>query len=78
MFPLNSNSDIEIDLQDLILQSISNTADEQARLEIQQITETLVNRTDQINHSSYVTHALITHFHLFTQIKSMQCRNNRC
>jgi hypothetical protein len=54
MFSLNSNSsDIDSYLQDLILESISNTADEQARLEIKQITETLVNLTDQINNSSY-------------------------
>jgi phenylpyruvate tautomerase PptA (4-oxalocrotonate tautomerase family) len=51
MFSLNSNSDIEIYLQDLILQSISSTADEQARLEIKQITETLVKLTNQINQS---------------------------
>jgi hypothetical protein len=51
MFSLNSNSDIEIYLQDLILQSISKTADEQARLEIKQITETLVNLTNEINQS---------------------------
>jgi hypothetical protein len=65
MFSLNSNSDIETYLQDLILESISNIADEQARLEIQQLTETLVNRTDQINNSSYVSHTLINHFYLF-------------
>jgi hypothetical protein len=51
MFSLNSNSDIETYLQDLILQSISNTADEQARLEIKQMTETLVKLTDEINQS---------------------------
>jgi hypothetical protein len=53
MFSLNTNCDIDSYLQDLIVQSISNTADEQARLEIKEITETLIHQTDQINNSSY-------------------------
>jgi len=56
MFSLNSNSEIESYLQDLILESISNIADEQARSEIKQITETLVNLTDEITDSSYDIH----------------------
>ncbi|CAF4938648.1 unnamed protein product, partial [Rotaria sp. Silwood1] len=51
MFSLDSNSDIKSYLEDLILESISNTANEQAKLEIKQITETLVNLTDEINNS---------------------------
>ena len=59
MFSLDLSCDIESHLEDLILQSISNTADEQARLEVQQITEILVNRTDQIDHSSYIIVPLV-------------------
>jgi hypothetical protein len=57
MFSLNSNSDIDTYLQDLILQSISNIADEQSRLEIKKITETLINFTEQINNCSYDFHS---------------------
>jgi hypothetical protein len=65
MFSLNSNSDIEIYFQDLILESISNTADEQARLEIKQITDTLINLTDQLNNSSYAFHNLINLIYIY-------------
>ncbi|CAF1092902.1 unnamed protein product [Rotaria sordida] len=51
MFSLDSNCDIKSYLEDLILESITNTANEQAKLEIKQITETLVNLTDEINNS---------------------------
>ena len=53
MFSFDSNIDINTYLQDLILESISTTADEQARLEIKQITQTLANLTDQINNPEY-------------------------
>ena len=55
MFSLTSDSDIETHIQDLLLESVFNTADEQARIEIKQITEKLINLTDQMNHSSYLT-----------------------
>ncbi|UJR38338.1 hypothetical protein I4U23_031008 [Adineta vaga] len=45
LFSLNSDVNIEIYIQDLILQSISNTADEQARLEIKELTDSLVNHS---------------------------------
>jgi hypothetical protein len=66
MFSLNSNSDIQSYLQDLILESISNIADEQAKLEIQQITETLINLTDQINNSSYDFHNFKNSLHFIS------------
>lgn len=63
MFSLNTNCDIDSYLQDLIVQSISNTADEQAKLEIKQITETLIHQTDQINNSSYDFYNIINLLH---------------
>ena len=63
MFSLNSHSDIKFYLEDLILEAISNTADEQARLEIKQITATLADLTDQINDSLYDFLRLTTTFH---------------
>jgi hypothetical protein len=71
MFSLNSNCDIESYLQDLILESITNIADQQARLEIKQITETLVNITDQITNSSYDFHNFINSLH-FISIDQMK------
>jgi hypothetical protein len=67
MFSLNSNCDIESYLQDLILESITNIADQQARSEIKQITETLVNITDQITNSSYDFHNFykFSSFHIY-------------
>lgn len=52
MFSLDNDSDIQSYLEDLLLQSISNTADEQARIEMKQITEKFVDLTDQITCSS--------------------------
>lgn len=52
MFSFDSNSDIESYIEDRIYESISNTADEQAKSEIKQITKTLVNLADQIDRSS--------------------------
>ncbi|CAF0839094.1 unnamed protein product [Adineta steineri] len=80
MFSLNVNCDIEIYLQDLILESISNTADKQARLEIQQITETLTNLTDEINNSlsnpidiEIIVSELVHHF-LFPTVQTILTR----
>lgn len=53
MFSLNVDSDIKSYIEELIVESISNTADEQAKLEIKRITETLVDFTDQIHDSLY-------------------------
>lgn len=52
MFSLDSDNDIDSYLEDLIKQSISHTADEQAKLEIKQIAEKLIKLTDEINNSS--------------------------
>jgi hypothetical protein len=76
MFSLNSNCDIESYLQDLILESISNIADQQARSEIKQITETLVNITDQITNSSYDFHNFINSLH-FISIDQMKLISKR-
>ncbi|CAF0718743.1 unnamed protein product [Adineta steineri] len=80
MFSLNVNCDIEIYLQDVILESISNTADKQARLEIQQITETLANLTDEINNSlsnpidiEIIVSELVHHF-LFPTVQTILTR----
>lgn len=45
-FSHECRSEIDTYLEDLILQSISDTADEQARDEIQQITKTMADLTD--------------------------------
>ena len=45
VFSLSSDIDIETYVRDLILQSVSDTADEQARLDIQQLTENLIDLT---------------------------------
>ncbi|CAF2187466.1 unnamed protein product [Rotaria magnacalcarata] len=49
MFSLQSDSDIKSYIEDLILESITHTANEQGKSEIRQITETLTDLTDQIN-----------------------------
>lgn len=52
MFSLDNDSDIQLYIDDLLLQSISNTADERATKEMKQITQKFVNLTDQITCSS--------------------------
>ena len=69
MFSLNSNSDVETYLEDLILHSISNTASEQARLEIKQITETLVKLTDQSDSEAIVSN--LVHNFLFPTVQRL-------
>ncbi|CAF3135827.1 unnamed protein product [Rotaria socialis] len=46
-----SDSDIKSYIEDLILESITHTANEQGKSEIRQITETLTDLTDQINNT---------------------------
>ena len=46
MFSHESLTDIDSYLEDLILQSVADTADEQSRTEIQEITKTLADLSD--------------------------------
>ena len=48
MFTDQSVTDINSYLEDLILQSISETADRESRIEIQQVTDVLTKLTDQM------------------------------
>ncbi|CAF1341886.1 unnamed protein product [Adineta ricciae] len=82
VFSLSSDIDIETYVRDLILQSISDTADEQARLDIQRLTENLIELTTnpsctQLDAEGFISN-LVYQFLLPAVCKHLQRQKKTC
>lgn len=76
---MNLNNQIESYLEDLILHSIRKTADDQARLEIQQITERLIQQTNDLLSYSDISTAVadLVHNFLFPTVTRLLSKSTK-